>query len=118
MRTATPLLKSLIGVAEVTLFDDEAAFADASRDSAVGVVGTTRVALGVKIDRAAEIARVTKEMERYEAEITKARAQLDNQNFVARARPEVVDQFRKRVADFTATLSRLRDQRERLESST
>jgi len=118
VRTATALLKSLGGVSEVTLFDDEAAFAEASRDAPIAVVGTTRVALGVKIDRAAEVVRLAREMDRYEAEIAKAEAQLANTNFVARARPEVVDQFRKRVAEFTATLSRLRDQRARLESST
>ncbi|HEX4234329.1 MAG TPA: valine--tRNA ligase [Caldimonas sp.] len=118
VRAATPLLKSLARISEVTLFDDDAAFADASSDTPVAIVGTTRIALHVRIDRAAEVTRLTKEIERHEAEIAKARAQLDNANFVARARPEVVDQFRTRVAEVTATLNRLRDQRARLGSST
>jgi valyl-tRNA synthetase len=118
VRAATPLLKALARISDVTLFDDDAAFADATRDSPVAVVGTTRVALHVKIDRAAEVARLTKEIERHEAEIAKATAKLGNERFVGRAPAAVVDQEKRRVAEFTATLSRLRDQRARLGSST
>jgi valyl-tRNA synthetase len=71
----------------------------------------------VEIDRAAEIARLTKEIDRLDAEIGKQNAKLGNESFVAKAPPEVVSQFKQRVADFSATMSRLRDQRARLESS-
>ena len=74
----------------------------------------TRIALHVEIDVAAETVRLSKEIDRLAGEIAKSEAKLGNANFVARAKPEVVDQERKRVVDFTATLSRLRDQRERL----
>ena len=117
VRAATPLLKSLARLSEVTLFDDDAAFADASRDSPVAVVGATRIALHVKIDLAAETTRLTKEIDRLVAEIAKAHAKLGNESFVGRAPAAVVDQEKKRVADFTATASRLRDQRARLASS-
>src|SRR5437764_12881370 len=85
VREATPLLKSLARISEVTTFDDEAAFARASSDSPVAVVGATRLALHVKIDRAAESARLGKEIDRLEAEIAKATAKLANQSFVGRA---------------------------------
>ena len=84
----------------------------------MAIVGATRVALHVKIDRAAELARLAREIDRIDGEIAKANAKLGNERFVGRAPPAVVDQERRRVADFTATLSRLRDQRARLESST
>ena len=113
---ATPLLKALARISEVTVFDD-AGFAAATHDSPVAVAGATRIALHVEIDRAAEIARLSKEIDRLAAEIAKARANLDNESFLARAKPGVVDQFKKRVADLTTTMSRLRDQRARLESS-
>jgi valyl-tRNA synthetase len=74
----------------------------------------TRIALHVEIDVAAEVARLSKEIERLDGEIAKANAKLGNERFVARAAPAVVDQERKRVAEFTATMSRLRDQRARL----
>jgi valyl-tRNA synthetase len=118
VRAATPLLKALARLAEVTVFDDDAAFVAATSDSPVAVVGATRVALHVKIDRGAELARLAKEIDRIDGEIAKANAKLGNERFVGRAPAAVVDQERKRVADFTATLSRLRDQRARLESST
>ena len=118
VRAATPLLKALARLSEVTVFDDDAAFAAATSDSPVAIVGATRVALHVKIDRAAELARLAKEIDRVDGEIAKANAKLGNERFVGRAPQAVVDQERKRVADFTATLSRLRDQRARLESST
>jgi valyl-tRNA synthetase len=118
VREATPLLKSLARISEVTLFDEEAGFANASSDSPVAVVGATRLALHVKIDRAAESARLGKEIERLDGEIARASAKLANERFVGRAPAAVVDQERQRVAEFTATANRLRDQRARLGSST
>jgi valyl-tRNA synthetase len=101
----------------VTLFDDDAGFTGASSDSPVAVVGATRIALHVKIDRAAETTRLTKEIDRLIGEIAKANAKLGNESFVGRAPAAVVDQEKKRVAEFTATVSRLRDQRARLAPS-
>ena len=79
-------------------------FAAATRDSPVAVAGATRIALHVEIDRAAEIARLTKEIDRLDGEIAKANAKLGNESFVGRAPAAVVDQEKKRVADFTATI--------------
>ncbi|HSW04344.1 valine--tRNA ligase [Aquabacterium sp.] len=111
---AGPQLKALAKLAEVKLFTDEAAFAQASGMSPVAVVGDLRLALHVEIDIAAERARIAKEVARLEGEIVKADAQLGNDNFVARAKPAVVEQMRQRVADFRQTLRRLQDQAARL----
>ena len=116
LAAAAPLLKALAQVSEVVVRDD-AAFAAATADSPVAVVGASRIALHVEIDRAAEIARLTKEIERLDAEIARQNAKLGNESFVAKAPADVVAQFKQRVADFSATMSRLRDQRDRLESS-
>jgi valyl-tRNA synthetase len=115
-RRGDALLKALAQVSEVTCLDD-AGFAAATADSPVAVVGGSRIALHVEIDRVAEIARLTKEIDRLDAEIGKQNAKLGNESFVAKAPPEVVAQFKQRVADFSATMTRLRDQRARLESS-
>ena len=77
-----------------------------------------RIALHVESDRAAEIARLGKEIDRIDGEIASLNGKLANASFVAKAPPSVVAQFKQRLADFTATASRLRDQRARLESST
>jgi len=115
---AAPVLKALAKLSEVNVLSDEAAFIAATRLSPVTNVGEARLALHVEIDVAAEQARVTKEIARLEGEVAKATAKLSNENFVARAKPEVVDQERKRIADFTATLVQLRDQAARLAQST
>ena len=49
-----------------------------------------------------------------EGEIAKVHSKLGNEAFVAKAPPAVIEQERKRLTDFTATLERLRDQLVRL----
>ena len=114
---ATPLLKTLARLAEVRLFSDDAAFAQATRSAAVAVQGESRLALHVEIDVAAETERLGKEIARLQAEIAKAQGKLDNQSFVARAPAAVVVQEQQRVAEFTAAVTRLQDQWERLTRS-
>jgi valyl-tRNA synthetase len=114
---AEPVLKALAKVSEVQRFSSDAAFADATRSAAVSVAGESRVALHVEIDVATETVRLGKEIERLQAEIAKAAGKLGNESFVARAPAAVVAQEQQRVADFTATLARLQDQRARLAPS-
>ena len=111
---ATPLLRALARLSDVKLFDDEAGFARATAHAAVASVGTVRLALHIEVDIGAERARLEKEIARLEGEIAKAHAKLANAGFVARAPAAVVDQEKRRVAEFTATTTRLRDQAARL----
>jgi len=115
---AAPLLKVLAKLSAVQQVGSEAAFADASRLSAVAVVGDARLSLSVQVDVDAERARLDKEIQRLEGEITKANVKLSNESFVARAPAAVVAQEKRRVAEFTATRDRLRDQMRRLATST
>jgi valyl-tRNA synthetase len=66
------------------------------------------------VDVAAEKARLGKEVTRLEGELVKASARLSNEAFVAKAPPAVLEQEKKRMADFTATLEKLRGQLLRL----
>ncbi|MBL8364228.1 MAG: valine--tRNA ligase, partial [Comamonas sp.] len=101
-------------LSEVKVFDDEAAWSQAAQAAPVAVVGEARLCLHMEIDVAAEKARLSKEVARIEGEITKANGKLGNEAFVAKAPAAVLEQEKKRVADFSATLARLRDQLARL----
>jgi valyl-tRNA synthetase len=114
LRGAAPVLQALAKLSEVKVFDDEAAWAAAAQAAPVAVVGDARLCLHMEIDVAAEKARLTKEATRIEGEIAKASAKLSNEAFVAKAPPAVIEQEQKRVAEFGATLARLRDQLARL----
>ncbi len=113
IEAAAPIIKALGKLSEVKVLDD-AAFAEATAMAPVAVQGETRLALHVEIDVEAEKARLSKEVLRLEGEITKAQAKLGNESFVARAPAAVVDQEKARVADFTATVERIKTQLSRL----
>ena len=114
MQAMGPVLQGLAKLNEVKVFTDEAAWAAAAQAAPVAVVGEARLCLFMEIDLAAEKLRLGKEATRLEGEITKATAKLSNEAFVAKAPPAVIDQERKRVADFTATLEKMREQLQRL----
>jgi valyl-tRNA synthetase len=114
MHQATPTLQALAKLGEVKVFDDEATWAAAAKAAPVAVVGQARLCLHMEIDLDAEKARLAKEAARLQGELAKAAAKLSNGNFVAKAPPAVIDQERKRIADFTATLGKIEDQRRRL----
>ena len=114
MRGVAPVLQALAKLSEVKVFDDEAAWAAAAQAAPVAVVGDARMCLYMEVDVAAEKARLSKEIARIDGEITKANNKLSNEAFVAKAPAAVIDQEKKRIADFGATLGRLRDQLARL----
>jgi valyl-tRNA synthetase len=114
MQAAGPVLQALAKLNEVRVFEDEAAWAAAAQAAPVAVVGEARMCLFMEIDVAAEKARLGKEAARLEGEITKANGKLSNEAFVAKAPPAVIEQEKKRVADFSATLDKVREQLARL----
>ncbi|MEZ5645686.1 MAG: valine--tRNA ligase [Burkholderiaceae bacterium] len=114
MRANGAVLQGLAKLSEVKVFDDEASWAAAAKAAPVAVVGEARLCLFMEIDVAAEKVRLTKEAARLSAEISKANGKLSNESFVAKAPPAVIEQEKKRVADFGATLSKVQEQLARL----
>ena len=114
MQQSAAVLKALAKLSEVKVFENEAEWQAAAQAAPVAVVGETRLCLHMEIDVAAEKARLSKEVARLEGEIAKANGKLSNEAFVAKAPPAVIEQERKRVADFAATVARLNDQLVRL----
>ncbi len=111
---SAPVLQALAKLSEVRVFDQASDWAAAAQAAPVAVVGSARICLQLEIDVNAEKARLSKEATRLEGEIAKATGKLGNQAFVAKAPPAVIEQERKRLADFCATLEKLRDQLSRL----
>ncbi|WP_301100470.1 valine--tRNA ligase [Propionivibrio sp.] len=105
-----PYIKALAKLSDMQIVDTLPD--DANAPSAV--VGETRLMFRIEVDVAAETERLTREINRLEGEIVKAQAKLCNESFVARAPAPVVDQERKRLADFADTVDKLKPQLERL----
>ena len=110
MKSAGPVLQALAKLNEVKVFDNEAEWTKAAAAAPVAVVGEARLCLFMEVDVAAEKIRLSKEVARLEGEIAKANGKLSNEAFVAKAPPAVIDQERKRVADFEATLAKVKSQ--------
>ena len=117
MKAAGPVLQALAKLNEVKVFDSEADWTKAAAAAPVAVVGEARLCLFMEVDVAAEKIRLSKEVARLEGEIGKANGKLSNEAFVAKAPPAVIDQERKRVADFEANLSKMKSQLLQLEAA-
>ena len=114
MTETAPVLQALAKLSEVRVFEDEATWAAAAQAAPVAVLGEARICLFMEIDVDAEKARLGKELARLEGEIVKAHGKLGNESFVARAPAAVIDQERKRLSDFEATVAKVKDQLARL----
>jgi len=102
----TPYLMPLARLSEIVIVDGELPSAQAP----VSIVGDYQLMLKVEIDITAEKIRLGKEAITLEEQIAKAGAKLANPNFVDRAPAAVVEQERRRLAQFQATLENLRTQ--------
>ncbi len=84
--------------------------------AAVGLVGSWKVLVPLKglIDKEAETRRLGKEIEKIQAEITRAATKLSRPDFVERAPQAVVEEERRRLTDFEMRLQQLEGQRQRV----
>ncbi len=106
VRTFTPYLKALCRLSEVVIHEEELP----PDDAPIAIVRDIKLMLKIEIDRDAEKARLSKEIDRLGQEIAKAAAKLANPHFVDKAPAAVVEQERKRLSDFGSTLEKLQAQ--------
>jgi valyl-tRNA synthetase len=85
---------------------------DTAPESATALVGDMKVLvpLGSVINKQAELERLTKEIEKKEKDLLKEQTKLTNNEFVARAPKQVVDEVNERVRQFESALASLRAQ--------
>jgi valyl-tRNA synthetase len=106
LKKFAPYIAGLAKLSEVQVVDE----ISTEELAPVAIVGEQRLMLKVEIDIAAERERITKEIARLEGEIVKANAKLANESFVARAPAAVVAQEKERLANFSATVDKLKPQ--------
>ena len=109
LQAYAPHLKALAKLAEVEIVTDLP-----EADAPVALAGEFKLMLKIEIDVAAEKERLGKEIARLEGEISKANGKLTNESFVARAPVAVVEQEKARVAEFSASLEKLKTQLQKL----
>jgi valyl-tRNA synthetase len=108
------LLESLAKLESITWLDDDAE----APQAATSLVGELRqlIPLAGLIDRAAEQARLQKNIQKLEQETARLNGKLGNENFVSRAPQEVVDKEKEKLADAESALTSLRAQLQRIET--
>jgi valyl-tRNA synthetase len=106
LKKFAPYIAGLAKLSEVQVVDE----ISGEELAPVAIVGEQRLMLKVEIDIAAERERLSKEIARLEGEIVKAHAKLGNESFVARAPAAVVAQEKDRLANFSATVDKLKQQ--------
>ena len=104
-------LKALAKVNEVEYTDELA-----DKDAPVAIVGDFKLMLNIKVDKKMELARLQKEVNRLEIEISKASGKLENKNFVEKAPEEVIIQEKERLLEFTELNKKVKSQLEKLNS--
>ena len=68
------------------------------------------VDLGGLVDLAAEVARLKKELEKAQKELSGVERTLSNEGFVAKAAPAVIEKKRTQACERTATIDQLKSQ--------
>jgi len=114
IKTYLPYLRFLARVDDVQVLADK----DTAPESAIALVGDMKllVPLAGLIDKAAEQARLTKEIEKKSKELGGIEAKLGNSSFVDKAPAHLVEQSRARKDELQTTINQLQQQLQQIQA--
>jgi valyl-tRNA synthetase len=113
LREQRPYLDFLARVASLEVLDS----AEQAPESAMALVGQMKILIPMAglIDKAAEQARLNKEIKRVQEDLERTRVKLDNPAFVGKAPEAVLQKERSKLEQGAKTLADLQQQLEKLE---
>jgi len=105
-------LSRLGRLASIEWLDDNAA----EPESAIALVGEMRILIPMAglIDKAAELARLDKEIQKIEKELPRIEGKLNNPKFIDKAPAEVIDKEKQKQNRLQKNLQELREQRKKI----
>jgi valyl-tRNA synthetase len=104
-----PYLKALAKLTDVEIVEELPAI-----DAPVMLVKDFKLMLKVEVNAAEEKERITKELNRIQIEIQKAKGKLENASFIDKAPEAVVAQEKKRLEEFEESFEKLNGQLKKL----
>jgi valyl-tRNA synthetase len=107
------ILKRLGRISELTIY---AASPTLNKGDVQFVVGETTIVLPLadSIDLEAEMARLKKEIDAQDKEITTLEARLNNADFIDKAKPEIISEFKERLSAANQTKAKVQQALNRL----
>ena len=86
-------------------------------ESATALVGEMKLLIPMAglIDKAAELKRLNKEIEKLETDIARVESKLQNENFVSKAPEAVIEKERTKISEASASMEQLKEQRSKIE---
>jgi valyl-tRNA synthetase len=89
---------------------------DEPPESAIALVGEMKILIPLAglIDKAAEISRLDKEIQKIHKDLPRVRGKLNNTNFIDKAPPAVIEKEKAKLVRFEKSLKNLEQQREKI----
>jgi valyl-tRNA synthetase len=113
LRASSAVIRSVGRISTLEIVADDAGLPPSATASVDGRTICSPLAALID-DPDAELARLAKRRTKTSQEIGRAEAKLSNQNFVANAPPQIVEQERQRVADFRREIAQIEEQERRV----
>ena len=91
---------------------------DAIPESAIALVGEMKILIPMAglIDKAAELARLEKEIQKIKNDLPRVEGKLSNPTFIDKAPADVIEKEKTKLADLRSTLSNLEQQQARIQA--